>query len=158
MTGNQNEGLCSNLHQQNMAPRVTISIKLYLYKYLPWRFSKFWFFRILWQFLCPKLEKISKFWTLTEYKIPKKQNIENRDSKTLKGHEGMIFTKFQVIILKNLGLDSFSGQILTLRNSRFKIFCVLFPLFFAEFIQEDLISVFLGIYTYIMIDITSKSL
>ena len=152
MTGNQNEGLCNNLHQQNMAPRVTISIKLYLYKYLPWRFSKFWFFRILWQFLCPKLEKISKFWTLTEYKIPK-----NRDGKTLKGHEGMIFTKFQVIILKNLGIDSFFGHILTLRNSRFKILCLISSIF-AEFIQEDLISVFLGIYTYIMIDITSKSL
>jgi len=94
---------------------------------------------------------------LTEYKIPKKQNIENRDSKTLKGHEGMIFTKFQVIILKNLGIDSFSGHILTLRNSRFKILCLISSIF-AEFIQEDLISVFLGIYTYIMIDITSKSL
>jgi hypothetical protein len=50
---------------------------------------------------------------LTGHKIPKKQNIENRHGKTLKGYEGMIFTKFQVIILKNLGLDSFFGQILT---------------------------------------------
>ena len=95
---------------------------------------------------------------MTEYKIPKKQNIENRDSKTLKGHEGMIFTKFQVIILKNLGIDSFSGHILTLRNSRFKIFCVLFPLFFPEFLQKGLFSLFLDIYTYILIEITSKNL
>ena len=45
-----------------------------------------------------------------------------------------------------------------LKKMRFKIFCVLFPLFFPEFLQEGQICVFFGICTYILIEITSKNL